>query len=159
MPKRSGKFYSKNEKELMQKLGLKPAPASGAGWIIKEDGENDDIMVQLKTTEASSYRITKMDLLKLESHSMVSNKIPMFLIQFIGSKSDRLYAVVELDNIPTVYKSLFGKQSHGKPKESIVAIQKEYESPTRERIKSGSKARNKFFEERDKQYGGRSHKS
>lgn len=156
MPKRSGKFYSKNEKELMQKLGLKPAPASGAGWIIKEDGENDEIMVQLKTTEASSYRITKMDLLKLESHSMVSNKIPMFLIQFIGSKSDRLYAVVELDNIPTVYESLFGKQSHGKQKENIVAIQ-EYEAPTRKRIKSGSKARNKFFEERDKQYGGRSH--
>lgn len=157
MPKRNGKFYSKNEKELMQKLGLKPAPASGAGWIIKEDGENDEIMVQLKTTEASSYRITKMDLLKLESHSMVSNKIPMFLIQFIGSKSDRLYAVVELDNIPTVYESLFGKHSHGTKQNTTFVEQAEYKAPTRKRIKSGSKARNKFFEERDKQYGGRSH--
>lgn len=33
MPKRSGKFYSKNEKETLKNLGLKPVPFSGAGWI------------------------------------------------------------------------------------------------------------------------------
>ena len=36
--KRSGKFYSKNEKETLKKLGLKPIAFSGAGWIDKEAG-------------------------------------------------------------------------------------------------------------------------
>ena len=33
MPKRSGKFYSKNEKKTLEKLGLRSIPFSGAGWI------------------------------------------------------------------------------------------------------------------------------
>ena len=38
MTRRSGKFYSKNEKEIMRRFGLKPTKASGSGWIEKEDG-------------------------------------------------------------------------------------------------------------------------
>lgn len=38
MARRSGKFYSKNEKEIMRRFGLKPTKASGSGWIEKEDG-------------------------------------------------------------------------------------------------------------------------
>ena len=41
--KRSGKFYSKNEKETLKKLGLKPIAFSGAGWISKEDGESENL--------------------------------------------------------------------------------------------------------------------
>ena len=39
--KRSGKFYRKNEKEIMRSLGLKPVAGSGCGWLDKEDGQND----------------------------------------------------------------------------------------------------------------------
>ena len=38
--KRSGKFYRKNEKEVMESLGLKATYNSGSGWIEKEDGQN-----------------------------------------------------------------------------------------------------------------------
>lgn len=31
--KRSGKFYSKNEAEVMKALGLKPTKNSGSGWV------------------------------------------------------------------------------------------------------------------------------
>lgn len=31
--KRSGKFYRKNEQEVMKSLGLNPTPNSGSGWI------------------------------------------------------------------------------------------------------------------------------
>ena len=41
MVKRSTKFYRKNEAEVMQQLGLKPTKNSGAGWIEKEDGQNE----------------------------------------------------------------------------------------------------------------------
>ena len=67
--KRSGKFYSKNEKETLRKLGLRPIPFSGAGWIEKEGGENENVLVQLKSTEASSYRVDMLDIKKLEYHS------------------------------------------------------------------------------------------
>lgn len=33
MPKRTGKFYRENEKEVMLSLGLKPTKNSGSGWI------------------------------------------------------------------------------------------------------------------------------
>ena len=41
MGKRSTKFYRKNEEEVMRRLGFKPTKNSGAGWIEKEDGQNE----------------------------------------------------------------------------------------------------------------------
>ena len=41
--KRSGKFYSKNEKETLRKLGLRPFPFSGAGWLEKKEGEKKNV--------------------------------------------------------------------------------------------------------------------
>lgn len=34
--KRSGKFYRRNEEEVMKSLGLEPTPNSGSGWIVKK---------------------------------------------------------------------------------------------------------------------------
>ena len=50
--KRSFKFYRQNEAEVMKSLGLKPTKNSGSGWIEKEDGQNDYIICQLKSTDA-----------------------------------------------------------------------------------------------------------
>lgn len=114
MPKRSGKFYSKNEKQTLRSLGLKPAPASGAGWVVKEDGENETLMVQLKSTDALSYRITRLDMKKLEFHAEVSNKVPVFLVQFL--KDDKLYAIVDVNNIDDLFYGLKGIR----PNSSII---------------------------------------
>lgn len=38
MMKRSGKFYRKNEKEVMEALGLEQTLNSGSGWIEKRMG-------------------------------------------------------------------------------------------------------------------------
>ena len=62
MPKRSTKFYRKNEAEVMQQLGLKPTKNSGAGWIEKEDGQNDYIIAQLKSTDANSIKVNLRDI-------------------------------------------------------------------------------------------------
>lgn len=51
--KRSGKFYRKNEAEVMESLGLKPTKNSGSGWVEKEDGQSDEIICQLKSTDAA----------------------------------------------------------------------------------------------------------
>lgn len=165
MPKRSGKFYSKNEKQTLRSLGLKPAPASGAGWVVKEDGENETLMVQLKSTDALSYRITRLDMKKLEFHAEVSNKVPVFLVQFL--KDDKLYAIVDVNNIDDLFYGLKGIR----PNSSIInnklynntdlseysSVDKstsEYPSISvnRKEIKTSKSSRDKFFLEQEKKF-------
>ena len=76
------KFWFKNEKDVMKRLRLNSVPGSGSDWINKEDGENDTVMVQLKSTEADSYRVNYLDIEKLEYHAQVAHKIPIFLVEF-----------------------------------------------------------------------------
>lgn len=170
MRKRTGKFYNKNEKETLLKLGLTPAPQSGAGWIVKEDGENEDFMVQLKSTDASSYRIDMLDIKKLEYHASVSNKIPMFLIQFL--KQDKLYCLLEVNELLSVntleklnklysvnllnlsklnLSNLTNRRTH-EEENLVIEENTEIQKP---KIKSSKNAREKFFKEREEKYGKR----
>lgn len=149
MPKRSGKFYSQNEKRTLKALGLTPAPASGAGWVVKEDGENETLMVQLKSTDSLSYRISRLDMKKLEFHAEVSNKVPVFLVQFL--KDDRLYAIVDVNNIDDLFYGLKGI----KPKESVINNNILYNnnlSVDKPIIKTNKDLRDKFFLEQEKKF-------
>ena len=104
MAKRSGKFYYKNEAKVLKELGFTPAPGSGNGWVVKEDGYNEHAMVQLKSTDAASYRLTLFDMKQLEYHAGVEHKLPIFLVQFL--KENKVYALVdvaELDQLPAVF--------------------------------------------------------
>lgn len=144
--KRSGKFYSNNEKKTLKSLGLIPAPMSGAGWVIKEDGENETLMVQLKSTDSSSYRISMLDIKKLEYHASVSNKVPVFLVQFL--KQDKIYAIVDINDIGELYNGLENKENVIHKKTTVIDNK---ENPIeRKVVKSNKKARDKFFEERSK---------
>lgn len=145
MKKRTGKFYFRNEKELLSRLGLTPAPQSGAGDVVKEDGENERIMVQLKSTDSDSYRLQMLDVKKLEYHAEVSHKVPVFLIQFL--KHDKVYAVFELDYLEDIYNSLLLKKPPPKKKEIIEEV-----FINRKVIKSSKTARDKFLKENEKQY-------
>lgn len=145
--KRSGKFYSRNEKETLLSLGLKPAPMSGAGWIVKEDGENEVAMVQLKSTDSSSYRLDLLDMKKLEYHADVSKKLPVFLIQFL--KADKIYAVVDINSLDELEKAF----KTGKVGKKIVIEDNEEMEVKRKAIKSSKKSREKFFKERGEKFG------
>lgn len=85
MSGRGTKFYRKNENEVMESLGLCPTVNSGAGWIQKEDGENETFLCQLKSTDKQSISIKNMDLRQLELNAVISHKIPVFAIQFFES--------------------------------------------------------------------------
>ena len=146
--KRTGKFYSRNEKETLSRLGLKPSPMSGAGWVIKEDGENDIVMVQLKSTDSSSYRLDLLDLTKLEYHADISRKVPIFLIQYL--KTGKIYAVVDIDNIKELGEAL----DTGKVKEKMVI--KDIERTVEKKVgKTSKKSREQFFKERGEKFGKR----
>lgn len=149
--KRTGKFYSKNEKETLTKLGLVPAPQSGAGWIIKEDGENENVMVQLKSTDSQSYRIDMLDIKKLEYHAEVSHKIPIFLIQFL--KQDKIYALIEVNNLEDANSVL--KEKEQKRNKYFVDTFLEEPVQNKKIIKSSKKAKEKFYKERGEKYGKR----
>ena len=151
MNKRSGKFYFRNEKETLSKFGLKPAPGSGSGWIVKEDGENDIAMVQLKSTDSSSYRLDMLDMKKVEYHASVSRKLPICLVQFL--KQDKIYAIVEVGDIPDLAIAL---ETGSVPPRSFFEEDEINEAkPKRQKVKASVKAREQFFKERSEKFGKR----
>lgn len=85
MAKRTTRFYRKNEEEVMEALGLRPTKNSGAGWVEKEDGQNDHLIAQLKSTDASSIKVNLRDIEVLEANALVAHKVPVFVIQFLGT--------------------------------------------------------------------------
>lgn len=143
--KRKTKWYRKNEKEIMEMLGLKNTKNSGAGWIEKEDGYNDKIICQLKSTDKGSIKIQKLDLEKLEHNSIVSHKIPIFAIQFINKD---VYLLMKPIDIPIVYKYI----NTGKVESKDEIIVKNKKQKKVKAIKSNSKLRQKFFEEKQNKY-------
>lgn len=102
--KRSGKFYRKNEAEVMESLGLKPTKNSGSGWIEKEDGQSEEIICQLKSTDAQSIRINKADIDTLIYNSLVVHKLPVFAIQFLST--NEVFLLVRPEDISEVSQSL-----------------------------------------------------
>lgn len=97
MNKRSTKFYRKNEAEVMKRLGFNPTPNSGAGWLIKEDGDNDQAICQLKSTDKQSISIKQTDLHTLEQHAIEAHKLPVFAIQFLNL--DEVWVMVKPEHI------------------------------------------------------------
>lgn len=148
--KRSGKFYRKNESEVMKDLGLEPTPNSGSGWIVKEDGQNDNIICQLKSTDTNSIKVNKLDIDKLLHNAAVEHKIPVFAVQFL--KSNEVYLIVrpqDLKDVGTYLKtgeidnSLYELDLAKENKSSVVRTKK---------IKSSSNARELFNIENEKKF-------
>ena len=96
---KKAKFWFKNEKEVMKRLGFKPVKGSGSGWVHKEDGESEVALSQLKSTEAESYRLNYLDIEKLEYHASVSHKLPVFVIEFLNRGTYLLFNVNDLNNL------------------------------------------------------------
>ena len=152
--KRSGKFYRKNEQEVMRSLGLEPTPNSGSGWICKEDGQTDDLICQLKSTDANSIKINKNDLDTLEYNSLVEHKLPVFAIQFL--QSNEVYLVLRPEDLKDVVKFInTGKVSEerflGVEELTGDSTDSELDVP-RKKIVSSSKSRKAFMNEHEKQY-------
>ena len=152
--KRSGKFYRNNEREVMRSLGLEPTPNSGSGWIVKEDGQTDDLICQLKSTDANSIKINKNDLDTLEYNSLVEHKLPVFAIQFL--QTNEVYLVLRPEDLKDVVKLIkTGKVSE----ERFLGVEELTGDSTdsgnevpRKKIVSSSKSRKAFMNEHEKQF-------
>lgn len=154
--KRSGKFYRKNEAEVMESLGLKPTINSGSTWIEKEDGQSEDIICQLKSTDANSIRIVKKDIDTLIYNSMVVHKLPIFAIQFLNT--NEVFLLVRPEDIIQVSKSLNGERID-KSSTQFLGIEDGPTGPLeadnnipKRMIKSGGSARKVLEKEREQKY-------
>lgn len=152
MQKRSFKFYRKNEAEVMESLGLKPTKNSGSGWIEKEDGQNDFVICQLKSTDAQSIKVNQKDIRILEKNASVEHKYPMFAIQFLNT--NEVWLMVKPENICDIVNYIETGKTN-KPTSIFTEIidQKENEENMKSKmIKSSENARMAFKEEQNKKY-------
>lgn len=115
MVKRSGKFYRKNEREVMEQLGLKPTVNSGSGWVEKEDGQSDTVICQLKSTDAASISVKLADIRTLQYNAQTVHKLPVFAIQFL--QSNEVFLLVSPEDLQDVAKYL---QCGSKPRHDAL---------------------------------------
>ena len=123
MNKRSTKWYRKNEAEVMHRLGLKPTRNSGAGWIEKCDGENENFLCELKSTDHESFSIKQSVLHVLEHHALEAHKIPLFAFQFINR--DEVWVAIKEEDIQA-YRELIERDILSKLEEEDEEFLKKY---------------------------------
>ena len=150
--RRSGKFYRKNEAEVMRSLGLEPTPNSGSGPIWKEDGQSDEVICQLKSTDANSIRVNKKDLDVLSYNAAVAHKLPVFAIQFL--QSNEVYLLIKPEMLCEAAKYIeTGEYESANEFVGIDLTEHETMTPTTKKvIKSSSNARERFNQENEKRF-------
>ena len=158
--KRSGKFYRKNEAEVMRSLGLEPTPNSGSGWIVKEDGQSEDVICQLKSTDAMSIKINLKDIETLEYNALVAHKLPVFAIQFLCN--NQTYLLVKPEDLQDVSGLIVGNKPDNSRYETLGIENtglggpsngvKEKPKGDRKIIKSSKSSRESFNREHEKKF-------
>lgn len=146
---KKSKFWFDNEKKVLKKLGYTPCPLSGAGEMYKEDGYNDYSLCQLKSTEKDSYSLKLLDVQKLEYNSMVSKKIPVFIIEFLNEST---WICIRPEDIDNYIKGYSGQEVNITSLSEVVPLEKKKPlkskpEPPEETIKDDL---DKMFEERSK---------
>lgn len=145
--KRTGKFYRKNEAEVMEDLGLKATMNSGSGWIEKEDGQSDAVICQLKSTDASSIKINQRDLHILEYNAAVAKKIPVFAIQFLNDSS--VYLMVKPEDLSNIGEYLKSGKTPNMELFDIQDVEDIKPKKSNKVIKSSKSAREQLQNERE----------
>ena len=150
--KRSGKFYRKNEADVMRSLGLEPTPNSGSGWLVKEDGQSEYVICQLKSTDANSIKVNKKDLDVLSYNAAVAHKLPVFAIQFL--QSSEVYLIVKPEMLCEAAKYI--ETGEYESANEFVGIDlSEHETMTskiKKVVKSSSNARERFNKENERKF-------
>ena len=150
--RRSGKDWLKNEQEVMKLLGLEQVPGSGSSWLAREDGSTEDVLCQLKSTDASSIRIQKQDVDELLVNATIEHKLPVFAIQF--RESNEVYLVVRPLDLPDLAKYIKSGKTLHKPSDVQQTVSDDFKKQSKSKrvIKSSKSARDKFSCMNSKKY-------
>ena len=151
---RTGKFYYQNEARVMKSLGLSQTKGSGNGEVEKEDGQNEFVIAQLKSTDKNSFTIKRIDIDKLEYNAGVARKIPIFIVEFL--QDGKLYFLASMHDIPELAKYLETGKVEINP---IICGNDDWDdNEAKPVISSSSKSRQAYQKERDKRYAERGKK-
>ena len=154
--KRKRDFYFKNEFDVMKSLGLKQTAGSGNGWIEKEDGQNDFIIAQLKSTDAASISIKKQDIDTLKYNAILSRKTPVFVIQFLST--GELFFLCSVNDVHDIneYLNTGVVKSSQQDNELLVDINTNKKQSVKKQVVSSSRNRENFYKQKQKEYEKRS---
>ena len=150
---RSFKFYHKNEEEVMRSLGLKPTKNSGSGWIEKEDGQNDYVICQLKSTDAQSIKVNQKDIRTLEKNANIEHKIPMFAIQFLNT--GEVWLMLKPEDLPDASEYILtGSIKENRLEQLGIDLEasEDLRAISHKSIKSSGSSRERFHEQQSKKY-------
>lgn len=150
---RSFKFYRKNEQEVMESLGLKPTKNSGSGWIEKEDGQNDYVICQLKSTDAQSIKVNQKDIRTLEKNATIEHKIPVFAIQFLNT--GEVWLMIKPDDLPDASEYILtGSLKENRLEQLGIDLEasEDIRIISHKSIKSSGSSRERFHEQQNKKY-------
>lgn len=133
----------------MERLGMHQVPGSGNGWVAKEDGENDNVLCQLKSTDSMSYRVGLKDVNALLHNAAVTHKVPVFAVQFM--QTDDLFLLVRPIDVPELAKYIETGVNERSEDNDIVSSETEVKSSSKlPVIKSSKSARERFNSENGK---------
>lgn len=122
--------------------------------IEKEDGQNEFIICQLKSTDAESIRVQQKDLRVLEYNAEVSHKFPIFALQFLNTGEVWLMAKPEDFTFVSKYIKT-GEINELKKQRFDYLFTDDFEETAKSKvkeIKSSESARNNYHEEQSKKY-------
>ena len=132
----------------MESLGMKQVKGSGNQWSSsREDGENEYLLCQLKSTDAQSIRIQQVDIRKLEEHAQISHRTPIFAIQFLNT--GEVWLMAKPEDVPFVAEYI--KTGKTEKRENVIEV-KDVKQKKKRMIASSSDAREQFEQERKSKY-------
>lgn len=133
----------------MEMLGMRQVPGSGNGWVAKEDGENEHLLCQLKSTDGNSIGVKKIDIDKLLLNAETEHKLPVFAVQFL--KSGEVYLLVRPIDIEEVAEYLDTGVVKRSNEDDIVEV-KEVKAKKKPVVRSSESARERFKAENDRRF-------
>ena len=133
----------------MNSLGLEATYNSGSSWVEKEDGQNDYVICQLKSTDAQSIKVNQKDIRILEHNALVEHKIPLFAIQFLNT--NEVWLMVKPEDLPGVTEYINTGEIKETKQDTPVTFEETKVIPKKV-IKSSGNARENFHDERNKKY-------
>ena len=119
-------------------------PGSGNGWVAKEDGENDNVLCQLKSTDSMSYRVGLKDINELLHNASVTHKVPVFAVQFL--QTDDLFLLVRPLDVPELAKYIETGVNERDESLDIIDVDSSRDSVQKSKsvIRSSKSARDRF---------------
>lgn len=119
--------------------------------VEKEDGQNDNVICQLKSTDANSIKINKKDIDTLNYNASVSHKLPVFAIQFL--QSNEVYLLLKPENLSEVIEYINAGEVKNNNLFEIENVEDvKAVNVSKQLVKSCSDAREQFKKEQERKY-------